>query len=224
MKSRDLDQNFDTGSKDLVEDLDLSTACRVNRRQKLEHNNPQFSQHKHYNECLEGLDIDLKEDAAVHVFQGCDIKNCYIRIRSGSVSAQHVLSGNRWRDCVFHPARELSMSTVEADFYNCKFRGKWSGRIKGSVEGCDFTDAHLINVAFYGIQTPGSNKFSSDDTVIIENAGANRQEIKRLLADKSNLWLHIRPEVGLFVFSLSRQKDPAALKEALQGLSYVRFE
>lgn len=224
MRAKDCDRKSDVDGKALVDDMDLATMRRVNQRRKLEHNNPQLSQHKYYNAYLEGLEIDLAEENAVHVFQGCDIKNCYIRIRSGSVSAQHVLSGNRWRDCVFHPARELSMSTVEADFFDCKFRGKWSGRIRGSVEGCDFTDAHLINFAFYGIQTPGSNKFSSDDTVIIENAGANRQEIKRLLANKSNLWLHIRPEVGLFVFSLSRQKDPAALKEVLQGLSYVRFE
>ena len=190
---------------------------------KLEHNNPQLSQHKYSNETLEGLEIDLKEEGAVHLFQNCDIKECYIRVNSSSTSTPNILSGNRWSNCIFHPNKELSLSTIEADFYHCTFKGKWSGRIKGEVEGCDFSGASLINFAFYNIQSAGANTFPGANTVLIEHAGSHLDELKAALSGKSRLCLHIRPEVGLFVFDIAKHKDSKVLREVLPGLPYVKY-
>ena len=34
MKAKDFDKQFDMGNRDIIDDLDLSTACRINQEQK----------------------------------------------------------------------------------------------------------------------------------------------------------------------------------------------
>lgn len=188
----------------------------------LEHNQPELLQHKYYNETLHGLDIDLKVSNSVHVFQNCEISNCYIRVNSKSDTTTNILSSNKWVNCVFESKAELSLSTIEADFYNCEFIGSWSGRIKGSIENCNFANANLVNFAFYNIESIGSNIFSSKN-MVVEKAGNNLKSLKNALAGKSNLWFHIRPEMGLFVFNPEKHKNSNVIQEALKELSYVKF-
>ncbi len=190
---------------------------------KLEHNISQYSQHEYFNEKLERLEIDLAVKDAVHVFQNCDINDCYIYVNSDSKCTPNILSGSRWSNCTFHAKKELSLSTIEADFEKCKFKGKWSGRIKGKVENCDFSDSNLINFTFYNNETIGTNVFSENNTAIIESAGKHSKEIKELLSGKSKLGLHIRPDVGLFIFNIANHKDSKTLYELLAGLPYVKF-
>lgn len=190
---------------------------------KLEHNIPESDQHKYHNERLAGFEIDLTVKKAVHVFQNCDIEDCRVRIKSNSNCTPNILSSNRWLSCAMWPSKELSLNTIEADFINCQFKGTWSGRIKGKVDNCNFSDANLLSFAFYDINSVGSNTFSGKDTVIIENAGTHHKEIKDQLSGKSNFGLHIRPDMGLYVFNIREHKDSTVLMELLPELPYVKF-
>jgi len=186
----------------------------------LKFNNPGQSQHRYINERISGVDIDLAIIDAVHSFSGCKIEDSVIRVNSDSKSTPFILSGNVWVDCLFTPKRELSLSTIQSDFINCTFKGKWSGRIDGTVEACDFSCADLLNFAFY---KSVDNTFSDAGTVIINNAGMNHAEVKALLKGISNIGIHIRPEMQQFVFSIEKQKNRAEVLKVLSALDYVRL-
>ncbi|MGF1705489.1 hypothetical protein [Enterovibrio baiacu] len=190
---------------------------------KLDHNVPELAQHKYSNEKFEGLEIDLGFKNAVHVFQNCVFENCCIRINSNSSATPNILNTNRFVNCTLWPGRKLSLATVEADFEGCSFKGKWSGRIRGIVEKCDFSEAELEMFTFFNQKEIGNNKFSDNDLVVIENVGEHKQEIKNALGEKSKIWIHIRPNMGLFIFNIKQHKDSAVLQSLLPGLPFVKM-
>jgi len=190
---------------------------------KLEYNVPELAQYKFFDEKLDGLEIDLGFKDAVHVFQHCVFENCCIRINSNSSATPNILNTNRFINCIMWPGRKMSLSTIEADFENCTFKGEWSGRIKGKVENCDFSTANLEMFTFYDQKEVGSNIINGEDLVIIENAGEHKAALKAALGDKSKLWIHIRPNMGLFVFDIKKHKDSEVLQSVLPELEFIKM-
>jgi hypothetical protein len=190
---------------------------------KLNHNVPELAQHKYSNEKFEGYEIDLGFKDAVHVFQNCVFENCCLRINSNSSATPNILNTNQFVNCILWPGRKLSLSTVEADFERCTFKGKWAGRIKGNVQDCDFSEADLEMFTFFDQKEIGTNTFSGNDLAIIENVGSHKKAIKDALGDESKLWIHIRPNMGLFVFNIKNHKDSDVLQRLLPDLPFVKI-
>ncbi len=186
----------------------------------LKHNNPELDQYIYAGVTLSNVEIDLAVKNAAHSFSSCTIENSIVRVNSDSKATPYMLNGNVWKNCTFIPKRELSLATVMADFINCTFHGKWSGRIDGVVNGCDFSDSELVNFAFYnstGCIFPNTN------TIVINDAGKHNSEIKALLKGISNIGLHIRPELKQFAFSLEKQKKKSEVLKILGTLDYVQL-
>ena len=116
----------------------------------------------------------------------------------------------------------MSVSTIEADFENCKFKGTWSGRIRGRVENCDFSEAKLVMFTFFEKNELGSNVFGGKNLAIIEHAGENKSALKAALGNESKIWIHIRSNTGLFVFDISKHQDSEVLSRVLPSLPFVK--
>ena len=182
----------------------------------LEHNIAEQKQHKYYNEKISGYEIDLKVDQAAHTFAGCEISDCVIRINCGSTIAQHVLSNNTWKNCTLWPNREMSLPTIEADFEECQFKGKWSLRFGGVVESCDFTSADLVYAAFYKNDRIRENQIIGGNTLIIEDLRSKYTEIKERLSGKSRFGILISPEMRMLALNIEKQKDSDILRDLLK--------
>ncbi|WPJ95396.1 hypothetical protein SH580_18410 [Coraliomargarita algicola] len=181
----------------------------------LAHNNPDHKQHRYYDEKISGCEIDLKVDKSAHVFQGCEIKDCVILLNCNNAVAQSVLSSNKWINCHFRPKKEMSLPTIEADFVECRFSGKWSLRFDGTVDACDFTEANLIFAAFYKTDRIQENRIKGESTFVIEDLKTNYKKIKEKLSGKTRFGIHIRPEMSMIVFDIEKQKDSNVLRELL---------
>ena len=101
----------------------------------------------------------------------------------------------------------MSVSNIEANFVSCKFKGTWSGRIRGKVENCDFSKANLEMFTFFDQKEIGNNIISGQDLAIIENAGQHKSALKSALGEESKIWVHIRANTGLFVVNIKKHQD-----------------
>ena len=189
---------------------------------KLEHNVPEQAQHKYYNEHFEGVEIELGFKNAVHVFQNCTFDNCCIRVNSNSSATPNILGTNTFTNCLIWPGRKMSVSTIEANFVNCKFKGTWSGRIRGKVENCDFSEANLEMFTFFDQKEIGNNIISGQDLAIIENAGQHKSALKSALGEESKIWIHIRANTGLFVVNIKKHQDSEVLLRVFPTLPFVK--
>ena len=189
---------------------------------KLEHNMPEQEQHKYYNEHFEGVEIGLGFKNAVHVFQNCTFDNCCIRVNSNSSATPNILGTNAFTNCLIWLGRKMSVSTIEANFENCKFKGTWSGRIRGKVENCDFSEANLEMVAFIDQKDVGGNIINGQGLAIIENAGQHKSALKSALGEESKIWIHIRENTGLFVVNIKKHQDSEVLLRVFANLPFVK--
>ena len=189
---------------------------------KLEHNVPEKAQHKYYNEHFERAEIDLAFKNAVHVFQNCIFEDCCIRVNSNSSATPKILGTNTFANCVIWPGRKMSVSTIEANFVSCKFKGTWSGRIRGKVENCDFSEANIEMFTFFDQKEIGNNIICGQNLAIIENAGEHKAALKSALGEESKMWIHIRANTGLFIVNINKHQDSEVLLRVLPSLPFVK--
>ncbi|RJG16360.1 hypothetical protein D4A39_13955 [Alcanivorax profundi] len=116
----------------------------------------------------------------------------------------------------------MFVSTIEANFESCKFKGTWSGRIRGKVENCDFSEANLEMVAFIDQKDVGDNIINGQGLAIIENAGQHKSALKSALGEESKIWIHIRENTGLFVVNIKKHQDSEVLLRVFANLPFVK--